>query len=71
MRYVKARLEEHNHTETYRFYMANSLFYSACGQRMSKRYDEILDDVLHPKPKQDADAIAMSIFNGAGLQFKR
>lgn len=63
---MEARLDDSNRTDTYRFYIANSLYHSARGQGLVKTLGEILYPVA--EDKVDGGAIAMSIINGAGLK---
>lgn len=59
-------MDDNNRTETYRFYIANSLYYAARNQGLAKT----LDEILYPKPKVDGNVIVADILKGAELVLK-
>ena len=68
MRYVKAKIKEHNQTLAYRFYIAETLYHQAEGNRIIQR----LPDIYYPKPKDDRDGddIAIDIISALGLKIE-
>ena len=67
LRYVEARIDEHNREEAYRIYVTRSLQLSPQG----KYINVSLDSLLSPKKidTRSGDEIATDVIKKAGLQF--
>lgn len=68
MRYVEARLEEHDREEAYRIYVAKSLQLAPQSKHLTISYDEM----INPKKKVDTrtgEQIVADTIKNAGLTF--
>jgi hypothetical protein len=67
MRYVEARIDEHNREEAYRIYVAKSLQLAP----QSKYITASLEEVLNPKKvdTRSGEQIVADTILGAGLKF--
>ena len=67
MRYVEARLEEHDREETYRIYVTRSLQIAPKGESLVKSYS----DFLNPESidTRSGNEIAADVIVKAGLKF--
>lgn len=52
MRYFKARLTEKTHALIYRIYVSDCLYATQNNSKISKRYYDIYDRMIHP-PKEE------------------
>ena len=68
---MDARYTDYIRDETYRFYIADSLFYQARGKALTLRYSELLDSLNKPiEPEPTGDEIVADIMTKHGLRFK-
>ncbi len=68
---MDARYTDYIREETYRFYIADSLFYQARGKALTLRYEEVLDRLYKPQePEPTGDEIVADIMTKYGLRFK-
>lgn len=69
MRYVEARLEQYCRDETYRIYIADTLYYQGQGQHITARYGQLFDQA-QVQDSRTGDEIAADTIMGAGLILK-
>ena len=68
---MDARYTEYVRDETYRYYIADSLYYQARGKALTLRYDELLKRIYEPQePEPSGDEIVQDIMTKYGLRFK-
>ena len=69
MRYVKARYEEYNREEAYRFFITESLRLAPQGQYIQKSFYDIINNP-QPADTRTGDEIFADVMAQAGLRFE-
>ena len=67
MRYVEARIDEHNREEAYRIYVTKSLQLSPQNKYLTATYEDMLKP--HKIDRRTGDEIVVDIIKRAGLKF--
>lgn len=68
---MDARYTDYIREETYRFYIADSLYNQARGKALVLRYSELLDNINKPiEDEPTGDEIVADIMTKHGLRFK-
>lgn len=70
MRYVMSKYEEHVDNLTYRFFIADNLYYFTEGKRTRLSYSEMRKKLYEPVDTRTGDEIAKDVINRLGLRFK-
>lgn len=68
MRYVLARLDEFNREQTYRFYIAESLFAAGEQKHLQKSYIEIMQNYNKPIDRRPREEIVNSALDALGIK---
>lgn len=69
---MDARYEIYRREETYRFYIADTLYYQAQNKALNLKYGELLKQIEQPVVEQpvNGDEIAIEIMTKYGLRFE-